>query len=76
MVRKNNFYNSVKHSSYFITLNNMRRVIFESAVFDFLVNSRAAILEKFPGALVIDNTNLCNAKCSWCPNDKIPEPYR
>jgi|TARA_B100001971_G_C18241714_1_gene571385 radical SAM protein with 4Fe4S-binding SPASM domain len=74
MVSKNNFFNSVKYSSYFITINNLRRAIFESAVFDFLIIPHAAILEKFPGALVIDNTNLCNAKCSWCPNDKIPEP--
>lgn len=46
-------------------------MLYESSIFDFLVQAQALVLEKFPGALVIDNTNLCNAKCSWCPNDTI-----
>ncbi|HJP17148.1 MAG: hypothetical protein CMD96_06930 [Gammaproteobacteria bacterium] len=65
-------FDSIKRSSFFIFINNIRRTIYESAFFDFLVLPQATLLEKFPGALIIDNTNLCNAKCSWCPNDKIP----
>lgn len=63
---------SIKRSPWFIDLNNLRRRIYESALFDFLVYPQATVLEKFPGTLIIDNTNLCNAKCSWCPNDTIP----
>lgn len=66
-------FDSIKRSSWFISLNNFRRFFYESVPFDFLAQPQASVLEKFPGALVIDNTNLCNAKCSWCPNDTITE---
>tara|TARA_B100000959_G_C14955375_1_gene613482 strand:+ start:692 stop:1786 length:1095 start_codon:yes stop_codon:yes gene_type:complete len=69
---KRDLIDSIKRSSWFISLNNFRRLFYESVLFDFLVQPQAELLEKFPGALVIDNTNLCNAKCSWCPNDTIP----
>ena len=65
-------FDSIKRNSFFISLNNFRRYFYESSFFDFLVAPHAAILEEFPGTLIIDNTNLCNAKCSWCPNNKIP----
>ena len=65
---------SIKRSSVFISLNNFRRLFYESVLFDFLITPHAAVLEKFPATLIIDNTNLCNAKCSWCPNDSIPGP--
>ncbi|MBV21947.1 MAG: hypothetical protein CMI57_00390 [Parcubacteria group bacterium] len=62
----------IRKSAFFIASNNLRRLFYESALFDFLIKPFATRLEKSPGVLLIDNTNLCNAKCSWCPNDTIP----
>jgi len=72
MLEEINLFNSLKQRSFFINFNNLRRRFLESRLFDLLILSQAQKLERFPGALVIDNTNLCNAKCSWCPNIDIP----
>ena len=58
----------------FQTLNNYRRKILESSYFDFLLDSLILRLEKYPPILVIDSTNLCNAKCSWCHNPDLKYP--
>lgn len=58
----------------FQNLNNCRRKILESSYFDFLLEPLIHRLEKYPPILVIDSTNLCNAKCSWCHNPDLKYP--
>ena len=55
-------------------LNNHRRRIIESKYFDFLLNPLISRLERHPPILILDTTNHCNAKCSWCHNPDLKYP--
>lgn len=51
----------------------VRRRIHDSPLFDFTVKPLAERLETWPRALVLDITNRCNAKCSWCPQPELED---
>ncbi len=51
----------------------VRRKIYDSPLFDFTVKPLAERLETWPRALVLDITNRCNAKCSWCPQPGLED---
>ena len=55
-------------------LDIKRRRLYESPLMDFFVRPLAQRLEEWPPELMIDTTNLCNAKCLWCPNWQIDIP--
>ena len=52
-------------------MDYFRRKIYDSPLFDGSVRPLAKKLEEWPGALLIDITNRCNAKCVWCPNPDL-----
>ena len=61
----------VKKVPYFPAMDYLRRKIYDSPLFDNSVRPLAKTLEEWPGALLIDITNRCNAKCVWCPNPDL-----
>lgn len=63
----------IKKLPFFHALDFYRRKAYDSPVFDFTVKSLAEKLEEWPGALLMDATNRCNAKCSWCPNPDLTD---
>ena len=52
-------------------MNYLRRKVYDLPLFDFAVKSLADKLTEWPRALLLDTTNKCNAKCIWCPNQKL-----
>ena len=52
-------------------MDYFRRKVYDSQFFDGSVRTLAKSLEEWPGALLIDITNRCNAKCVWCPNPDL-----
>ena len=52
-------------------MDYFRRKVYDSPLFDGSVRPLAKRLEEWPGALLIDITNRCNAKCVWCPNPDL-----
>jgi len=52
-------------------LDYFRRRVIDSHWFDFSAKPLADILEDWPGILLLDTTNRCNAKCVWCPNPDL-----
>ena len=52
-------------------MDYFRRKIYDSPMFDSSIRPLASKLEEWPGALLIDITNRCNAKCVWCPNPDL-----
>ena len=63
--------NWVKKVPFFSAMDYFRRKVYDSQFFDGSVRSLANALEEWPGALLIDITNRCNAKCVWCPNPDL-----
>ena len=63
--------NWVKKVPFFSAMDYFRRKVYDAQFFDGLVRSLANVLEEWPGALLIDITNRCNAKCVWCPNPDL-----
>ena len=63
--------NWVKRVPFFSAMDFFRRKVYESQFFDGSVRDLANTLEEWPGALLIDITNRCNAKCVWCPNPDL-----
>ncbi len=63
----------IKKLPYFWELDYFRRKVYDSPAFDFTVKPLADSLSRWPGALLIDVTNRCNAKCVWCPNPDLTE---
>ena len=63
--------NWVKKVPLFSAMDYFRRKVYDSQFFDSSVRGLANTLEKWPGALLIDITNRCNAKCVWCPNPDL-----
>ena len=61
----------IKKVPFFPAMDYFRRKVYDSQVFDSSVRSLASTLEEWPGALLIDITNRCNAKCVWCPNPDL-----
>jgi len=61
----------LKKLSFFPAMDYFRRKIYDSPLFDVSVRPLASKLEEWPGALLIDITNRCNAKCVWCPNPDL-----
>ena len=61
----------LKSSPFFPVMDYFRRKIYDSPLFDGSVRPLAKKLEEWPGALLIDITNRCNAKCVWCPNPDL-----
>jgi MoaA/NifB/PqqE/SkfB family radical SAM enzyme len=61
----------IKKVPYFSAMDYLRRKIYDSRFFDSSVRPLAKSLEEWPGALLIDITNRCNAKCVWCPNPDL-----
>lgn len=61
----------IKKLPFFPALNYFRRKVYDSPLFDGSVRPLANKLEEWPGALLIDITNRCNAKCVWCPNPDL-----
>ena len=61
----------VKKLPFFPALDYFRRKFYDSPLFDGLVQPLATSLEEWPGALLLDITNRCNAKCVWCPNPDL-----
>ena len=61
----------IKKVPYFPAIDYLRRRIYDSPLFDSSVRPLAQTLEEWPGALLIDITNRCNAKCVWCPNPDL-----
>jgi MoaA/NifB/PqqE/SkfB family radical SAM enzyme len=65
------FKNWVKKAPFFSAMDYFRRKVYDSQFFDGSVRTLAKSLEEWPGALLIDITNRCNAKCVWCPNPDL-----
>jgi len=63
--------NWVKKVPFFSSMDYFRRKVYDSQFFDGSVRGLANTLEEWPGALLIDITNRCNAKCVWCPNPDL-----
>ena len=63
--------NWVKKVPLFSAMDYFRRKVYDSQFFDGSVRDLANTLEEWPGALLIDITNRCNAKCAWCPNPDL-----
>ena len=63
--------NWVKKVPFFSAMDYFRRKVYDSQFFDGSVRGLANTLEEWPGALLIDITNRCNAKCVWCPNPDL-----
>ena len=63
--------NWVKKVPFFSAMDYFRRKVYDAQFFDGSVRSLANVLEEWPGALLIDITNRCNAKCVWCPNPDL-----
>ena len=63
--------NWVKKVPLFSAMDYFRRKVYDSQFFDGSVRGLANTLEEWPGALLIDITNRCNAKCVWCPNPDL-----
>lgn len=63
--------NLVKKMPFFREMDFFRRRILDSHWFDFSVERLAKMLEDWPGILLLDTTNRCNAKCVWCPNPDL-----
>ena len=61
----------IKKMPYFHAINYFRRKIYDTSIFDSSIQPLAKTLEEWPGALLIDTTNRCNAKCVWCPNPDL-----
>ena len=61
----------IKKIPFFQAMDYFRRKVYDSPLFDGLVRPLAKTLEEWPGALLIDITNRCNAKCVWCPNPDL-----
>jgi len=61
----------IKKFSFFPAMDYFRRQVWDSQLFDSSVRPLANKLEEWPGALLIDITNRCNAKCVWCPNPDL-----
>ena len=61
----------IRKTPFFPALDYFRRKVYDSFLFDGLVRPLAKTLEEWPGALLIDITNRCNAKCVWCPNPDL-----
>jgi radical SAM protein with 4Fe4S-binding SPASM domain len=61
----------IKKIPFFPPMDYFRRRIYDSPLFDGSVRPLAKTLEEWPGALLIDITNRCNAKCVWCPNPDL-----
>ncbi|KMP12242.1 hypothetical protein UZ36_01390 [Candidatus Nitromaritima sp. SCGC AAA799-C22] len=61
----------VKKFPLFPAMDYFRRKVHDSPLFDSSVRPLAETLEEWPGALLIDITNRCNAKCVWCPNPDL-----
>ncbi len=61
----------IKKLPFFPALDYFRRKVYDSPIFDGSVRPLANKLEEWPGALLIDITNRCNAKCIWCPNPDL-----
>ena len=63
--------NWIKKIPFFSAMDYFRRKVYDSKFFDSSVRTLAKSLEEWPGALLIDITNRCNAKCVWCPNPDL-----
>jgi len=63
--------NWIKKIPFFPAMDYFRRKVYDSPLFDGAVRPLAKTLEEWPGALLIDITNRCNAKCVWCPNPDL-----
>ena len=63
--------NWVKKVPFFSSMDYFRRKVYDSQFFDGSIRGLANTLEEWPGALLIDITNRCNAKCVWCPNPDL-----
>ena len=61
----------IKSIPYFPAMDYFRRKVYDSPLFDGSVRPLANRLEQWPGALLLDITNRCNAKCVWCPNPDL-----
>ena len=61
----------IKKIPYFHAMDYFRRKIYDTSLFDSSIQPLAKTLEEWPGALLIDTTNRCNAKCDWCPNPDL-----
>ena len=61
----------IRKIPFFPAIDYFRRKVYDSPLFDGLVRPLAKTLEEWPGALLIDITNRCNAKCVWCPNPDL-----
>jgi len=61
----------IKKVPFFPAMDYFRRKVYDSSLFDSNVRPLAKTLEEWPGALLIDITNRCNAKCVWCPNPDL-----
>ncbi|SVC56854.1 uncharacterized protein METZ01_LOCUS309708, partial [marine metagenome] len=53
----------VKKMPFFSAVDYFRRKVYDSSIFDGYIQPLAKVLEEWPGALLIDITNRCNAKC-------------
>jgi len=60
-----------KKIPFFLAMDYFRRKVHDSPLFDGSIRPLAKTLEEWPGALLIDITNRCNAKCVWCPNPDL-----
>ncbi|MFQ5671485.1 MAG: SPASM domain-containing protein [Nitrospinales bacterium] len=63
----------IKKLPFFLEADYYRRKIYDSPLFDFSVKPLADTLAEWPRALVLDITNRCNAKCSWCPQPQLED---
>ena len=61
----------IKKIPFFPSMDYFRRKVYDSPLFDGSIRPLAKTLEEWPGALLIDITNRCNAKCVWCPNPDL-----
>ena len=61
----------IKKMPYFLAMDYFRRKVYDSSLFDDSIWPLAKVLEEWPGAILIDTTNRCNAKCVWCPNPDL-----
>ena len=61
----------IKKMPYFLAMDYFRRKVYDSSLFDASIRPLAKTLEEWPGAILIDTTNRCNAKCVWCPNPDL-----
>ena len=61
----------IKKIPFFPAMDYFRRKVYDAPLFDGSVRPLAKTLEEWPGALLIDITNRCNAKCVWCPNPDL-----